>query len=337
MEFICSRNKISEAILNVQKAVSAKSCMTALEGILIKSTDSGISLCGYDLELGITTTIDANVIRPGSIVLGAKILSEIIRKLPDDEVHISINDKLIATINCGNCEFSILGISPDEFPELPSICDSHEIFIQNSVLKSMIKQTLFAISVYDSKPIHTGTLFCIEDGVIRLISVDGYRLALRKENISTDTSLSFVVPGKTLSEVLKLLPDNDEQVEISAGKKHIIFKIGTYSIISRLLEGEFLDYRSTIPQSFSTEVCFKTKDCINSTERVSLMVTDRLKSPVRCVISDDRAKLSCTTSIGKATDEFLLNKTGENIEIGFNHKYLLDALKNVESDEITDI
>lgn len=334
MNIICKKEELVNAVLNVQKAVSTKSTMPALEGIFLDASDNQLSLCGYNLELGITTKIAAEVKQSGKIVLGARLFSEIARKLPDDVVEINVDSNLITNITSGLSKFSIVGISPSEYPELPKINNPEELKISGQVLKSMIRQTLFAIADNDTKPIHTGTLFRIQERQIKLISVDGYRLAMRTEAINSNSDLSFVVPGKTLSEILKLLPDEDNDTSISVASRHIVFNIGSYSVISRLLDGEFLDYNSAIPNACKTSVQVKTKELIDSVERVSLLITDRLKSPVRCIFADGAVRLSCATVMGKATDEFKAPINGEDLEIGFNNRYLTDALKNAETDEV---
>lgn len=334
MKITCYRQELVNAVSNVQRSVSSKSTIPALEGILIKTDDQKISLCGYNLELGITTAIPADVSEPGEIILNAKIFSDIVRKLPDENVNISVNDRLITEITSGLSKFSIVGIAAEEFPVMPKITGSSQFSLSSALLKSMIKQTLFAVSENDTKPIHTGTLFTIEEQKIHLVSVDGYRLAMRSENIDCAENFRFVVPGKTLSEVIKLLSDQDEETKIMVGKRHIIFSIENYSVISRLLEGEFLDYKAAIPASGNTRVKVNTREFIDSTERVSLLITDRLKSPLRCIFADDTIELSCSTSIGSADDKIASTIEGEDVEIGFNNRYLLDALRNTDSDEV---
>lgn len=335
MKISCDRASMVEAVSNVQRAVSTKSCITALEGILIKTLDGQIELCGYDLEIGITTTIDAKVMDPGAVVISAKIFSDIIRRLPGKEIELTCDEHLVATIKSESSTFSLTGITPKDFPDLPVI-DSYASFcISSTILKSMIKQTIFAVSDSESKPINTGTLFEISDARINLVSVDGYRLAKRTEKIDTDQNFRFVVPGKTLNEILKLIPEAEENISISVGRRHITFTVANYNIISRLLEGEFLDYTSAIPTEYSTEIQATTRELIDIIDRVSLVITDRLKSPVRCIFANNSAKISCITSIGKANDEATLTMSGENLEIGFNNRYLLDALRNTDTDEIT--
>lgn len=334
MKITCSRQQLNEAVLNVQRAVSTKSSVPALEGILLRTQGEEMILCGYDLELGMTTRIEARVEEKGSIILGARLFGDIVRRLPADSVELSTDSKNITTIKSGPSEFSIVGIPAEEYPELPAISGETSIRIAHNVLKSMIRQTIFAVAESDAKPIHTGTLFELEENRIRLVSVDGYRLAIREEAAKCGEQTSFVVPGKTLGEVNKLLGDDETELEILIGRRHIQFQIGNYCVISRLLEGEFLDYRAAIPNGSTTEIVVSTRSMIGSVERVSLLITDRLKSPVRCVFEDNEIRISCSTAIGRANDQFPAQITGNPVEMGFNNRYLLDALRNSEGDEV---
>lgn len=334
MKIICDRTSLVEAVLNVQRAVSTKSCLTALEGILIKTQENKIEMCGYDLEIGITTTVPAKILEPGEIIIGAKIFSDIIRRLPGGDIEITADDKLVTTIKSETSVFSLAGLPASDYPELPSVEDRATFCISTTTLKSMIKQTIFAVSDSDSKPINTGTLFEISNGNINLVSVDGYRLAKRTEKIDMREECKFVVPGKTLNEILKLIPEDDEPVTVIVGRRHITFKVGNYNIISRLLEGEFLDYTAAIPTEHSTNIIANTRNLIDSIERVSLVITDRLKSPIHCIFANNSVKISCITNIGRANDETDLMMEGDNLEIGFNNRYLLDALRNADTDEV---
>ncbi|MBE6821702.1 MAG: DNA polymerase III subunit beta [Ruminococcaceae bacterium] len=334
MRITCNRQQLNETVLNIQRAVSSKSSVPALEGILLKATENELELCGYDLELGMTTKFEARVDERGSVVLSARLFGDIVRRLPADTVTLSVDAKNITTITSGPAEFSIVGIPAEEYPELPAITGETSIKIANNVLKSMIRQTIFAVAESDAKPIHTGTLFELEKGKIRLVSVDGYRLAIREEAAKCEEETNFVVPGKTLGEVLKLLSDDDEELKIQIGRRHILFQIGSYCVISRLLEGEFLDYRAAIPTASTTEMFVNTRALIDSVERVSLLITDRLKSPVRCRFEENEIKVSCSTAIGRANDQLEAKITGNPVEMGFNNRYLLDALRNAEGDEV---
>ncbi len=334
MKFTVNKSDITEAVSNIQRAVSTKTSIPALEGILLSANETGLELCAYDLELGITTVIPAFVMEPGKAVLSAKLFSDIVRRTPAETVTVSVDEKNMATLESGYSRFSIIGIPAEEFPELPKLSDSTQISLPGALLKSMIRQTLFAIAESDAKPIHQGSLFSLENGILDVVSVDGYRLAVRREPVDFSEDLSFVVPGKTLSELLKLIKDSEEPVEISAGRRHILFKIDNYTVISSLLEGEFLNYKAAIPPESQTEVVLKTREAIDSVERVSLLITDRLKSPIRCLFDNNEVKLNCTTSMGRASDQLDVEMTGQSVEIGFNNRYLLEALRNTECDEV---
>ena len=335
MKFSCDKAVLSAAVSNVSRAVTTRTALQALEGILIRAEGDTLTLTGYDLELGITTVIPAAVSEEGSIILGARLFGEMIRKLEGGEVFVASDDKLLTEIRGGGAEFTILGMDAADYPELPGLGDAESLTLPQHALKSMIEQTQFAISQNDTKPVHTGSLFDVMPDSVTVVSVDGYRMAVRRELCDTGLETRFVVPGKTLSEVIKLLPDQDENVEILVGRRHIIFKIEKYSVISRLLEGEFLDYKAAIPAQFTTEVTVNTRNLINSVERVSLLITDRLKSPVRCIFSEDgEIKISCVTSIGKANDELSAQITGPEVEIGFNNRYLMDALRYAPAERV---
>ena len=334
MKISCDRQKLNEAVLNIQRAVSTKSSVPALEGILIRADENALFLCGYDLELGITTVIEADVSEKGSVVLSARLLGEIVRRLPAESVTISSDEKQMTTIVSGEAEYSIVGIPAQEYPELPAVGSEASLKLPNGILRGMIRQTLFAVAESDAKPIHTGTLFELSKDRLRLVSVAGYRLAIREEPVKSSLENNFVVPGKTLGEVLKLLGDEDDEVELQIGRRHILFNIGNYTVISRLLEGEFLDYRAALPQNSSTELKVSTQDFINSVERVSLLITDRLKSPVRCVFGENEIRVSCSTAVGRANDRLAASVTGDSLEMGFNSRFLLDALRNTECDEV---
>lgn len=234
MKFTVNKSDITEAVGNIQRAVSTKTSIPALEGILLGADENGLELCAYDLELGITTVIPAFVTEPGKAVLSAKLFSDIVRRTPAETITVTVDEKNMATLESGYSRFSIIGIPAEEFPELPKLSDSTQFSLAGSLLKSMIRQTLFAIAESDAKPIHQGSLFNMEKGVLDVVSVDGYRLAKRSEPIQFEEDLSFVVPGKTLSEILKLIKDSDDPVEISAGRRHILFKIDNYTVISML-------------------------------------------------------------------------------------------------------
>lgn len=335
MKFTCNKQQLVEAVTNVQRVVSVKSTIPSLEGILVRAKESGILLCGYNLEIGLTTEIACSVEERGKTVVSAKLFGDIIRRLPSDTVTISVEDNDQMTIVSGESTFSIAGMNAEEYPDLPSVYDENAVTIPQSVLKSMIKQTIFAVAETDAKPIHTGTLFELCSDCFRLVAVDGYRLAVREEKIACPKETDFVVPGKTQSELLRLLKDEgDNTITMHIATRHIVFEIDNYTLVSRLLEGEFLDYHSALPKQESTSVLVKVRDFVNSVERVSLIITDRLKSPIRCQFEDNEIRLFCSTPIGRANDRLEANISGQSLEMGFNNRYLLDALRNSECDEV---
>ena len=334
MKIICDSAKLSKLCMNVQRTVSNKSTIPAIEGILIDALGDSVRLTGYDLEVGTETYLAAEVEENGSIILNARNFCDILRMLPDETVLIESDERNICKIKSGETEYSIIGTSADEYPDLPTISGGFPIVIQQGLLKDMIRKTIFSVSTSERNPVHSGVKFEISEGKIVLVAVDGARLAIRREEIDySGDAVSFVVPAKTLNEIVKLSEDDEKMYSISVGKRHISFEVGEYRIISRLLEGNFIDYKAAIPLSASTTVTAQTRRMIECVERTSLIITDR-SSPVRCVVSQGRMKFSSVTSIGTATDKMAADVIGQELEIGFNSKFILDALKACETEEI---
>ncbi len=335
MKIICNTSILAEAVMNVQKAVMTKTAMPILEGILFTAEDKGVKLTGYDLEIGIETTIEADVIEEGSVIINAKTFCDIIRHIPYDKIIFETDEKLQCKIYCGDIEYYMTGISPKDYPELPVIINGKDIDISQKILKDMIKKTIFSVAVNDVRVIHKGIKFEIKPGEIRLVAIDSHRIAIRKEFIDYNgEELSFVVPAKTMGEIMKLIPDGDDFVKIGLGRRHILFEINGYTIISRLLEGEFMKYESIIPTNYNTVVRTKTKDMISSVERVALIITDRFKAPLKLEFREDELKISTATALGTANDKLEVSVDGNDIEIGIQSRYILDALRAGEEDEI---
>ena len=335
MKFSCEKALLQSAIGTAARAVSPKSSIPALEGILLEAGND-LRLTGYNLETGIRTTVPAQIEQGGSLVLSARLFGEIIRKLPDDVVVFSA-DGYMVHISCGMSHFNILATDPEDFPELPSVEDKNGFTIKQNALGSMIRQTLFAVSDNESRPIHTGSLFEVDSEGLTIVSVDGYRLALRHESIDKKEgaeTFSFVVPGAALSEVEKICSDVDEPASVTQGARHVMFKVGDTMLVSRRLEGEFLAYRQAIPRNNTIHVEGDTRALLSSIDRVSLIISDKLKSPLRCVFDSNLLKISTKTAIGDAYDECPLSGDGGGLEIGFNNKYLMDALKAAPADKV---
>ena len=334
MKIILDRKAFNEAITHVARAVSTKSTIPALEGIMILTEEESIKLVSYNLEIGMTTTLDARIMESGEIIINAHLLCDIVRRLPGEEITLSTDDKNICHIESGSAKFDIMGMDTAEFPEMPSLNESKRLELSGETLKSMVRQTIFAVAVSDAKPVHTGILFDMKDGILRLVAVDGFRLAIREENVASQDTIKFIATGSAVSEATKIISDEEETVVINIGRRHISFEIGNFILISRLLDGEFIDYENTVPKVFASTVRADTRSLIDTVERISLVSNDRLKSPLRCNIRDDVMDISCVTSMGKAEDYCAINLDGAPIEIGFNNKYLLDALRAAETDEV---
>ena len=335
MKFSCEKALLQAAISTTSRAVSPKSSIPALEGILLEA-GSDLRLTGYNLETGIRTIVPADIREEGTLVLGARLFGEILRKLPDDIVTFP-SENYMVHIKCCMSEFNILGTDPEEFPELPTVEYQNSLILPQSRLKAMISQTLFAVSDNESRPIHTGSLFEVDSEGLTIVSVDGYRLALRHESIDKKEgaeTFSFVVPGAALSEVEKICSDVDEPASVTQGARHVMFKVGDTMLVSRRLEGEFLAYRQAIPRNNTIHVEGETRALLSSIDRVSLIISDKLKSPLRCVFDSNLLKISTKTAIGDAYDECPLSGDGGGLEIGFNNKYLMDALKAAPADKV---
>ena len=335
MKFNCEKALLQAAIATASRAVSPKSSIPALEGILLEAGEE-LRLTGYNLETGIRTLVPADVLQTGSLVLGARLFGEIIRKLPDDMVTFQ-SDNYMVNIKCGMSEFNILATDPEEFPELPAVEYQNCIYLPQSRLKAMISQTLFAVSDNESRPIHTGSLFEADDSGLTVVSVDGYRLALRHEAVDKKEgaeSFSFVVPGAALSEVEKICADSDKVATVVQGTRHVMFKVGPTTLVARRLEGEFLAYRQAIPRNNTIHVTGDTRALLSSIDRVSLIISDKLKSPLRCTFDHNVLKITTKTAIGDAYDECPIDGDGGGLEIGFNNKYLMDALKAAPADRV---
>lgn len=334
MKFTCATDTLKEGITNVQRAVSSKSALPALEGILIATDSDKIILSGYDLEIAIKTTIEADVQTEGCVVVNARLLGEMVRKAQTATVSIEVDDNMTMTVRSGACAFTIMAIDANEYPELPSIDERDSIEIDCGILRSMVSETIFSVSVSDDKPVHTGILFEIKPDNIRLVAVDSSRFAIRNEKIESGKQMRFIIPSKTLSEVLKLISEDDETLRINVGIRHASFNVGDFLVITRLLEGDFLDYASAVPQVNKTEVQIDTQEFINSIDRMSLLITERIKSPVRCIFENNVVYLKCATALGKASDSIDCVTDGDQLEIGFNNRFMLDALRAVEDDTV---
>ncbi len=335
MRFLVSREKLCDAVTNLSRAVATKATYPVLEGIHMTATKDGLKMMAYNLEIGMTKTIDITCAEEGSIVFKAKLLGDILRSMSDENVSFEVNDRLVCKIKCGSSVFDVLGMPTEDFPEMPTVEDSEKIIIPGESLKNMVRQTIFAAASPDLQkpPIYSGLLFDIKDDEMSMVGVDGFRLAVRKEKINIGANTSFVIAAKTISETVKIINEENEDIEFFVGKRHVSMCVDGYTVISRKIEGEFFDYKKTIPNSFATTVKVSTKELISIIERISLIINDHLKTPTRCNIGENEIVFSCSTGLGRATDTYKVEINGDAFEIGINSRYLLDALKACETDE----
>jgi DNA polymerase-3 subunit beta len=339
MKIICSKENLLDGINIVQKAVSTKTTLPILEGILIEATDR-IKMTGNDLEIGIECYIDADIKRQGSIVINSRMFGDIVRRLPDSEVLIEVKENNSVVIECENSFFEIKGISAEGFPALPSIEKEEGIRISKRILKEMIKQTIFAVSIDENRPILTGSLFEYKSGKLTIVSIDGYRLAMRScssDNTTDGKDRNLIIPGKTLNEISKIIQPVDEDICIYAAGNQILFDMGNCIMTSRLLEGEYLNYMGIIPSEHETKITVNTKELLACFERASLVITnEERRYPVNLDISEDNVVITANTEAGNVREEIKAEVEGKKLNISFNHRYFIEALRVIDN-EMVDI
>ena len=336
MRFTCEKSMLVQGLNIAGRTVAQKSSLSVIEGILCKA-GLGLSLTGYNMETAITYEIEAEVSDPGQCILPAKLFGDIIRRLPEGPVTVVVSEDYKVSIRAGYASFTISAESADDYPELPDVNDGKPIRIPQCRLKELIGGTIFAVSENQGRPIHTGVKFEVNDSSITAVAVDGFRLARRTwhPEEGTGRELSFVVPAAGLKEVEKIVTDSDEDAAFTLGTKHILFQVGNATLVCRLLEGEFLDWRRVVPTNCPIKLVANVSDLASSVERVGLIVSEKYKSPVRCVFSHQELLMRTNTTIGAAEDRCSIAGDGKELEIGFNVRYLADALRVIPSEEVT--
>ena len=336
MRFTCEKSMLVTGLNIAGRAVAQKSSLSVIEGILCKA-GHGLSLTGYNMETAITYQIEADVTDPGKCILPAKLFGDIVRRLPEGPVTVVVDDSFKVSIRAGYASFTISAESADDYPELPDVNSDRPIRIPQNKLKELIGGTIFAVSENQGRPIHTGVKFEVTDDSITAIAVDGFRLARRTfhPEESTARQLSFVVPAAGLKEVEKIVSDVEDMASFTLGTKHILFQIGNATLVCRLLDGEFLDWRRVVPTNCPIKLVAHVSDLASSVERVGLIVSEKYKSPVRCIFSHNELLMRTSTTIGAAEDKCAIAGDGKELEIGFNVRYLADALKAIPSEEVT--
>ena len=334
MKFSCEKSILQSAVAIASRAAASKSPISALEGLLLQAMNE-LRITGYDLKEGIYTTVGAEVQEPGAVIVGARFFGEMLRRLPDGIVTVSSDVNNNVNVKCGRSDYHFMGMAASDYPEMPSVDGVNTISLPQNTLRSMINQTIFAVATTDVRPIYTGTLFDVEDRRLTMVSVDGYRLAKRSEDIEDGEleNCSFVVPGSALSDVERICGEEGD-VTISVGSKHISFVIGETVVVTRRLEGEFLNYKKSVPENFRIVVEVERSELMSVIDRVALIVSEKNSSPVRMRFGDGAIDCLCMTPIGKAQDVCGCEGSGNDLEIGFNDRYLMDALKASATDKL---
>lgn len=337
MKIVCKKSNLVKGVSIVSKAVPSKTTMPILECILIDATTDIIRLTANDMELGIQTDIEGEILERGMIAIDAKIFSEIVRKLPDNDVIIETNENLQTTIVCEKAKFDISGKPGEEFSYLPVIEKEDSIEISQFTLKEVIRQTIFSIADTESNKLMTGELFEIKDNMLRVVSLDGHRISIRKIELKDQVNdKKLVVPGKTLIEVSKILSGElESQVYISYTNNHIVFEFDNTIVVSRLIEGEYFKIDQMLSSDYDTKVKINKKELLSCIDRATLLVKEGDKKPIIINIGDEVMELKIKSQIGSMNEEIVINKEGKDLLIGFNPKFLIDVLRVIDEEEVT--
>ena len=336
MKFVCSKSTLLTAVQTVSKAVPSKTTMSILECILIDTTKGNITLTANDMELGIETIIEGDIIEKGIIALDAKIFLDIVRKLPDNDITVEVDANNKTTITCEKAKFNIIGKSGEDFSYLPKIERYDSIVVSQYTLKEVIRQTIFSIADNDNNKIMSGELFEINENELKVVSLDGHRISIRKIELSNYyPNKKVIIPGKTLNEISKILTGGaDDDVVISFTSKHVVFEFDNTTVISRLIEGEYFKIDQMLSSDYETKVKIYKREFLNCIDRATLLVKEGDKKPIIINISDGNMELKINSTVGSMNENIDIEKSGKDLMIGFNPKFLIDALKVIEDEEI---
>ena len=336
MKFTCSKSNLLTGVQIVSKAVPNKTTMSILECILVDATSDSIKLTANDMELGIETVIEGNIIEKGIIALDAKLFLEIVRKLPDNDITVESDASYKPTITCEKAKFNIIGKRGDDFTYLPKIEKLDSIMVSQFTLKEIIRQTIFSIADNDTNKLMTGELFEVNDNILKVVALDGHRISVRKIALKNSyDNKKVVVPGKTLNEVSKILSgDTDKDVVIFFTDKHIVFEFDNTVVVSRLIEGDYFNIDHMLSSDYETKVKINKKEFYDCIDRATLLVKEGDKKPIILNITDESLELKISSTIGSMNESIDIAKNGKDLMIGFNPKFLIDALRVIDEEEI---
>ena len=338
MKLVFSKSDLNKAVGIVMKAVPTRTTMNILECILIDATTNVIKFTGNDMELGIETIVEGEIIEKGKVAIDAKLFSEIVRKLPDSEITITTDANYTSLITCEKSKFNIAGKSGDDFSYLPAIIKDKMITLSQFQLKEVINQTIFSIAINDNNKMMTGELFEVSDNVLKVVGLDGHRIAIRNFNLEGRADdVKVVVPGKTLQEISKILStDAENMVNVYFTNNHILFEFDNTTVVSRLIEGEYFKINQMLSSDYGTKVVINKKEFIDSIDRANLLIKEGEKKPIIINITDGSLEVNVNSAIGTLNEDIDIEKEGKDLMIGFNPKFLLDALRVID-DETVDI
>lgn len=338
MKITVIREEVVTAVSSVYRVVPAKASVETLEGIYLQATsDNKLTIKGYDLEIGIEAIIDAEVKEEGSVIVPAKLFYDIVKKAPSESITISVSDKFVTSITSGKSRHRLTGMSTKDYPSLPKEEETDSLVIKAGVLEELIKHTMYAISNNTSRPIYTGSLFKIKDNDLTVVAIDGYQMSIRKYSDDSITNENeFVISGKTQKELLALITNPEADVKIIVCKRHCIILLDNYKIFTRMIEGNFIDYNSTIPKTKKTSVEVDADELQKAIERLMIVAVNKINSPVKCEFVNSELHMTIKTPMGEAEEVISLDKfVGDDVTIGFNGNYLYNGIKNADCENVT--
>lgn len=336
MKIVCTKSNLLNGVQTVSKAVPNKTTMSILECILVEAADNKIKLTANDMELGIETVIEGDIVESGTIALDAKIFFEIVRKLPDNDITIETDPSFKTVITCEKAKFVIIGKSGEDFSYLPEIERNDSLIVSQFTLKEVIRQTIFSIADNENNKLMTGELFEIDNDTLKVVSLDGHRISIRKIGLKNSYDhKKVVVPGKTLSEVSKILSgDMDKDVNIFFTDKHILFEFNNTLVVSRLIEGEYFKIDQMLSSDYETKIKMNKRELLDCIDRATLLVKEGDKKPVIIDVKDTSMQLKMNSTVGSMDEDIDIEKEGKDLKIGFNPKFLIDALRVIEDEDI---
>lgn len=332
MQCVCRQDLLNNALSRAARAVSSRAANEMLKGLLLECKDGSLTVTGNDLEIGIVAVVPADVSVPGAVVLDARMICEMVRRAPGEEVELSVNERYMAHVQCGASIFDVTALPAENYPVLPEVSGLRSLTLRQTEFKKLLNMTLFSVSDAETKHIHTGVLFDAEPEQLTLVALDGHRLSLSRLSAPCEETFTTVLPAAGLRELERMLEGDEEAlITLHIGARHVLCDLTGITLVTRVMEGDFFKYKTGIPQNGSFSAVLDIKPLAQALERVGLLITEKLKNPVHLAFSEGRLTVSCQTALGRAQDDIPC-ECGSDLTIGFNHRYLLDALRHMEGE-----